>query len=173
MQMRALTEPVGLSLPDEAVVWWSYHDGTDAPEGMPSRAISPSQTLLSLEEALSRRRMLRDVNRVTGDQVRGKGKLWPELWEDTWLPILTWDGPTIVIDCADNCGRITPIRRIEFGDLSSEQIHEIRAPSIGAMVHMWIGAIREHVWKWDTATGNWSYDYVKDMPLDWKLTAFM
>jgi hypothetical protein len=49
-QMDALTEPHGFRLPDEAALWWSWHNGSGTAELMPTRrAASLEATMAAFE----------------------------------------------------------------------------------------------------------------------------
>ncbi len=172
-RIEALMRPTAMRLPEEGVVWWMHHDGSDAPVGTRGDEISPQQSLLSLEEALEVREILELVNWRTGREVRLTGGHWTDLWEDTWLPILAKDRPTIACDCAREYRVTTPLRRVAHGDLTTEETYEIRVPSMGTMVQMWIDAIKDGIWTVDPATGFWNHGYWDGIPMEWKMMGFM
>ena len=56
-EMDALTEPVGIILPEEARVWWGWHDGTDPLKIDPIRGeqfamLAPGRIFLPLGQAV-------------------------------------------------------------------------------------------------------------------------
>lgn len=170
-QVHQLMAPTYLHPPQEVVVWWTYHNGTDLSAG-PKRYISPSKDLISLEEALSLRESMELVNWRMARQSRLDDVPWDDMWRDGWLPLIVRDRPMIVCDCSREYRRTTPLRRSEIGDLAAEQTYEVRAPSIGTMVQLWIGAIRDGLWTINPETGSWQRDW-DAMSLHWKLTGFM
>jgi hypothetical protein len=65
-EMDALTEPLGIVLPDEARVWWGWHDGTDPLvidpiQGAKFAMLAPGRIFLPLSHAVRQCQTLREV----------------------------------------------------------------------------------------------------------------
>lgn len=46
-QMDAITEPQGFSLPDEAALWWGWHNGSGTAELMPTRRVGGLEVVMA------------------------------------------------------------------------------------------------------------------------------
>ena len=65
-EMDALTEPLGIVLPEEARVWWGWHDGTDPHfidpiQGGKFAMLAPGRIFLSLGDGVKQCQSLREV----------------------------------------------------------------------------------------------------------------
>jgi len=111
--MDAITAPLGLRLPDEARVWWGWSNGAPRhPSGLP---------YLPLEEAVD---LYRSVRRMADDVAGGapagaahaSADFW---WERAWFPITrSGHGSTVACDCGVARGEPTPIRVIDWENVS-------------------------------------------------------
>lgn len=115
-QMDALTEPHGFCLPDEAALWWGWHNGSGTAELMPSRR------LLNLEEAVE---TLAAVE-ATMEEVHGLSRLLPVVNEQPWL----W------FDCRGAPDAAVPVYASYKGDQPW-----VAAGSIGDMVLILIAGL--------------------------------
>ena len=66
-QIDALTAPYGIELPEEARVWWRWHNGSDADVADPAWYFLPSRHILSLQYALGEHANERDLMREAGE----------------------------------------------------------------------------------------------------------
>ena len=127
----------GLGAPEELVVWFEWHDGEIVVDG--ANYVSPTASLLSLENALSRQ------SHWTDDEDENWGVPLG------WLPLVNANfGPAI--DCMGDPRDLPRLRyrNEEFGD------HEnCRAVSLCTLVAWWIFAIENGAHVRDPATGVW------------------
>jgi cell wall assembly regulator SMI1 len=148
--MQAATEPLGLTLPTEARVWWGWHDGTASTTG--TSALGLDLLYLPLATALALYgKQLSIAERVAA----GPDPLKPEdVWPPTWLPLSTkGNGAMMVCDCAVAEGVATPIRHFhhEFHDQSRTPV----ADSLGTVVLWWIDALDQGAWTYDRELPRW------------------
>jgi cell wall assembly regulator SMI1 len=71
VEMDAMTAPIGLRLPDELRIWWSWHDGVDPQPlgpGGPEGDVGVGLSYLSLREAIEL------YNRARGEFVEDEGE---------------------------------------------------------------------------------------------------
>jgi hypothetical protein len=134
-EMDALTEPLGIVLPDEARVWWGWHDGTDPLvidpiQGAKFAMLAPGRIFLPLGHAVKRCMIWREV--------LWTGKESHDLWRQ-WLPLNTLEDPTILDCAADAPARVF---RLEF------QFADRRRglPSLGTLVDAYIEAFDVGAW---------------------------
>jgi hypothetical protein len=134
-EMDALTEPLGIVLPDEARVWWGWHDGTNPLGIHPIRGeqfamLAPGRIFLPLGHAVQQCQRLREV-------------IWEDkephdLWRQ-WLPLNTVEDPTILDCAADAPARVF---KLEF----QFQDRRIGLPTLGALIDAYIEAFDAGVW---------------------------
>jgi hypothetical protein len=101
---------VGLQAPDEVVIWFGWHDGTDSvPRGLFSKfSQEPENCLLgrwlslTMEQAVARREADWEIFRDAG---------LPDVDEiDTWFPLLVFGGtPTLCVDCGGDPAATVPV----------------------------------------------------------------
>lgn len=134
-EMDALTEPLGIILPEEARVWWGWHDGTDPHfidpiQGEKFAMLAPGRIFLPLGHAVRQCQTLREVI--------WEGKEPHDLWRQ-WLPLNTLEDPTILDCAADAPARVF---RLEF------QFADRRRglPTLGALVDAYIEAFDAGAW---------------------------
>lgn len=134
-EMDALTRPLGIVLPEEARVWWGWHDGTDPISVDPIRGgqfamLAPGRIFLSLGRAVRRCQRWREI--------LWEGKESHDLWRD-WLPLNTLEDPTI-LDCAvDAPARVFRLE-FQFPD------RRLGLPSLGTLVDAYIRAFDAGMW---------------------------
>lgn len=150
----------GLELPDEAVVWWSFHNGA-VPEAR-YRCL-PAGDVMSIEEVIEGCRIMRNVSATyIVDMMRSRLPSIP-LFEVWWLPILNPDGGNrILFDASVRPEEPSPIRRYTHGgDVMAD--HAIVARSIGEMVRGWIRAVDAGWYRFDEERGFWDGSYWEGM----------
>lgn len=136
--------PVELALPLEAQVWWQWHDGVDhvAPGWwvpLHEQIGDSNLALLQLSEAVDK---YWDYRRLA---VRAEPDSPERLFRRSWFPILRFDGHPAVIQCGSSADVSGPLRLIEWQD---ELFDEVRAPSLTALVAVWVELLETGVWKW-------------------------
>jgi hypothetical protein len=145
--VREVFDRNGLVAPDEAVVWFSWHDG-------PTRVPGGNQPLplfdtWSLDEADDRRHS-------DGAQQMGSG---PDDWDPNWFQII---GPNagIAIDCSEPPQRPALVRALshtrEMGTQREQTLQQV--VSLCTPVTWWIEAIREGWYEWFPELNGWEYD---------------
>ncbi len=158
-EMNGLAAGAHLRLPDEARLWWGWHDGVPAEfYGILRQLGGPSFQFLPLQEALD----LYEVQRATARRAvsRGDKSEWgnPDFWWDpSWLPITEspTSNVTIACDCSVRAGDPTPIRGY-FWDAAVESRTPATA-SFGELVEWWLQAFSTGAWFYDQELGRWEY----------------
>jgi hypothetical protein len=150
-EMKDTVASLSLRLPQEARIWWGWHNGSPG-YGLAKIAVPVGDKLLSLTEAVEVHKECRDL------AVRLVEPDMPELanpddrWSASWLPITGPQTPT-VIDCSHPELPITPVRSINFQYVEASK--DVGAASLGQMVTWWIGAIDTGAWQWDRSQHKW------------------
>ena len=134
-EMDALTEPLGIVLPEEARVWWGWHDGTDPHfidpiQGGKFAMLAPGRIFLSLGDGVKQCQSLREVG--------WEGKEQHDLWRQ-WLPLNTLEDPTMLDCTADAPARVF---RLEF----QFRDRRLELPTLGALVDAYIEAFDSGAW---------------------------
>jgi cell wall assembly regulator SMI1 len=147
-----ITASVDLTLPDEARVWWGWHDGS------PGWAHGTylgycGEELVSLQTATEIARSLRDLASefIDGGEVDASHAPW----SPAWLP-LARTRYAVALDCGVASNEASPIRNVSFEDFASAR--EIVVPSLGTLVSWWCEAIDEDAWTWDHERKRWLMD---------------
>jgi hypothetical protein len=133
-RLDELAAAYGFTLPHEARVWWSWHDGS-SDNRRPNAEPFPGWWLPSLERCIERaaREWERYVD-IYGDDVED------EVWRRSWLPVLTdIAGEHIVIDCVDGLERPSPLYLVERTSMRDR--FQARTASFGQLIEWWIEAI--------------------------------
>lgn len=151
-EMDTLVAPLGLRLPAEARIWWGWHDGAET--GLVSHSIGNFIAPLRLAAAVEQYgQVLEDAATVAGDD----DSVAPEeFWRQDWFPFAMPTRALLACDCSVASGAATPIRYVDF-EFPAESREPV-APSLGAVVSLWIEAID---------CGAWTYDH--DRPGGWEL----
>ena len=135
--ITALVGPLGLTLPEEARIWWGWHDGvTEATAN--GWQIGPSLGFYSLAEAVDEYRWI-DDNMEERDFPR------------SWLPLTADEGGPLAVDCAAD-PVVAPVKSIDF-----EVDIFPGGDSLGDVVELWIEAMSTGAWSWNPA-GYWDRD---------------
>ena len=142
-EIEDIMAPVGLDLPFEARMWWSWHDGG-------AGEIGPDLPFLPLAEAVSRYEVF------LGLSVEIAGPKAVRMWDPTWFPITDASIGPIVVDCSVRRDEPTPIRQINW-ELPPEEAARPQAESLGEAVMLWIDAYATRVWSFDREAGAWDY----------------
>lgn len=108
-----LTRPVGLKLPSEARLWWSWHNGAERPlEGGSAdfRLMTPAFQFLSIEEAIESYVQSRELVRMVAESEVGPEEV--DAWVDSWWPPhlfpITKSAGAVVCDCRTREAEGTP-----------------------------------------------------------------
>lgn len=133
-EMDDLTVPLGIVLPDEARVWWGWHDGTDPHfidpiQGGKYAMLAPGRIFLPLSDAVGQCQTLREVI--------WEGKEPHDLWRQ-WLPLNTLEDPTM-LDCTPDAA--ARVFRLEF-----QSDRRLGLPTLGTLVDAYIEAFDAGAW---------------------------
>jgi len=142
--------PLGIDLPEEARVWWKWHDGAD-PDG--DRWISPRAfAYVSLGEATLIREEVRQQAQRAGTPDAPPPMDEPDYWwAPSWFPLGS-SGGTVACDYSVARHEPSPIRVVDWWD---EEFHRPKAASLGQMVSWWIDAFDRGAWYFDRERGVW------------------
>lgn len=148
-EMAAVVGPLGLELPEEAVVWWGWHDGAAHHEGDFStmRLLGPFGEFQPLQAAVEHCRMRREIaHEVAPDQV-------DLVFAATLFPLL--DFGDIAVDCAGPPSAPAPVWQTNP--------HTVDAPvvvsrSMGELVGWWLEGLRTKAYVWLPQEQNWLID---------------
>jgi len=167
-EIDALTGPLDLDLPEEARVWWGWHDGVAR---HPSGLLVYQQMggiglpFFSLEEAVARYRSRRSMAVDAATHGRpgeplSSADYW---WHPSWFPITDTDwAATIACDCDVAAGAPSPVRVVHWEDYS--EAGAVAASSLGEVVRWWIEALDSGRFRYDAARNAWWADRA-DTPL--------
>ena len=122
-EIDALLEPLGIDLPEEARVWWRWHNGFVPGSSQLSRQITPSRWLTALETAADLYADMRDPMRDAGDP---EGLLSP-----------VGEQPTVYVQCAGSKDAPGPV----YSQSAWADRPRLVLPSIGELVMTWISYI--------------------------------
>jgi hypothetical protein len=138
----------GWELPDEARVWWSWHDGAPGTYvDPPDFALGGSWVLLSLDEALARL----DWSREIASMAVEPGMTVEDLWPRSWLPITrAVNGDCITVDTAAPRGSPSTTRLFRQGDV---ELVAAALPSLAALIDVWLQALRTGAWRYEPGWG--------------------
>jgi hypothetical protein len=146
-QIDALLQPLDIDLPDEARVWWRWHNGFlfDSPQR--SRQITPFRWLTALETAADEYACMRDPMRDAGDP---EGLLAP-----------VGEQPSIYFHCAG--AKDAPVPVYSQNDYTDRP--RLVLPSIGELVMTWISYVDRGVFA-TNPDGTWIVRSEKPYPPD-------
>jgi hypothetical protein len=128
-QMNALTEPHGFRLPEEAALWWGWHDGAGTAE------LTPTRRLVTLESAM------RGFDQVQSGM--------SDAWGLTGLVAVVNEQPWLWFDCRGEPDTPVPVYAGFKGDEPW-----IAAESIGDMVLILIAGLEAGAYSTDER-GEW------------------
>lgn len=167
-QIDLATAPLGVKLPAEPRLLWSWHDGADLLEsdenGLDLISAGPGNCLAPLHEAVSESTRWREWALETEPDDPDSR------WQKSWLPFI---GEYSVIDCSGDTGAVSPIRNTHpFSE--PEDYGGIVLPSLGALVLLWIEALETGLWEWDPSEnkGAWQLHQDRESPTTRALRAF-
>lgn len=143
-EMDRLSAPVDIDLPEEARVWWRWHNGF-VPSASPlDRDLTPRRPLLDLEMSIEEYAAVRaEMREIYGAEARLR-------------PVA--DEPWIYFDCAG--AREDPVPIYVSGHAED---HRLALPSIGELVAAWTGLIDRGSFTTDD-DGLWQWDFEKIPP---------
>jgi hypothetical protein len=145
-----ITAPLGLRLPVEARIWWTWHDGVDVRLG-PRAELGPGLPFLPLEAATGLCRQLREqAVEVWGE----RADYW---WRPSWFPITERLG-AIRCDCAVEEGAPTPIFWADSHDHDANGLTNPKLEALGSLVGWWVEALVSGAWRYDHDNDRWDRD---------------
>jgi hypothetical protein len=138
-QIDALLQPLGIDLPEEARVWWRWHDGIlkDAPH---PTEISPGRAHLPLRYVAERYAALADEMSELDDI-------------DALLAPVT-EKPALYFHCAVPRDAPVPV----YSQNDDVVAPRLVLPSIGELIVGWIELIDRGVWR-TNPDGTWAWDH--------------
>jgi cell wall assembly regulator SMI1 len=160
-QQDRMLAPLELRLPQEARLWWRWHDGVTLVRA-PSiqRTIGPGFEYLPLAEAIVQYHRCRDAAREVAST---PGQSPPvnnpdHWWAPHWFPVtLTGYGGVVACDCSVDDALRTPIRMVWWA--GRESYADPVTQSFGEMVSWWIDAMETGAWHFDTGHGEWQANH--------------
>lgn len=147
-----LMAPLGLELPEEARVWWRWHDGADLTGTSGEWAFSPAGSVVftPLARQVEHYREMPSRSSALAGRAGRDEDFW---WRPSWFA-LTQGRPEVVCDCAAP-GPASPIYAYDVS--MWEGLHTPRADSFGQVVTWWIRAYDDGIWRYDH--GKWTLDF--------------
>ncbi|MEY2515755.1 MAG: hypothetical protein QOJ89_3113 [bacterium] len=139
-EIDALVQPLGIALPEEARVWWRWHDGLRPGRGPQSWDLLPGRSLLSLEDAL-------DLFVPEREHMADDG------FPDMLLTPVTRH-PIILFGCDGAPDAPVPVYVM---DDWSDEAPRLALPSIGELVLTWTSYIDTGIVT-TGPDGDWLYD---------------
>jgi len=153
-EIDALTARLPHRLPAELRTWYGWHDGAklDLPVG--PWHLGNGLNLLPLQVAVERHDFLAQPELRSGVPAVD--------FRDEWLPICWFGTCYIAVDTSGDASAPCPVHALDtHGDI---EWTKVRAPSLLAMVLMWVRALDEGYWVWDPENG-WEFHY-NELPAD-------
>jgi hypothetical protein len=137
-RIRSDFDAVGLTVPDEVIVWFSWHDGPLSESLGP--ALLPKFTFYSHAEAIKSYQSGYGLSRGTE----------PWEWDPDWFELMGEPGG-LAVNCAAPRDHPPLIRAIDFaaGLGTSPEAVELQAVSLCTLVTWWIEALRNEWVAWD------------------------
>jgi cell wall assembly regulator SMI1 len=156
-EAQSAVEPLGITLPDEVLIWLSWHNGLrpDANLYWPASLVGPNGlALLSLEQAIDEyRSRLRQ-----GTELAYIARPGEVMWAPEWFPLCSADASILAADTSVAPTAPTPLRMVdwEYGDWM-----EPVTDSLTSLVQLWVTALEERLWWFvpDLTGGAWDSDY--------------
>ena len=165
-QISEVEASLGLRLPTEARLWWSWHDGVPATAVRfgRERSFGPGFEYLPLSEAVQlygKQRELSVEAAEGNDPPMDDPHYW---WAPSWFPITrSGSGEVVVVDCNAAPGEPTPVRLIDWW---LEDFHEVRTASLREVVAEWIDAFDTGRWRWvNEGGGRWERELLPGFQL--------
>ena len=165
--MAAITDPLGLRLPDEARVWWGWHDGVPGIESAaPERHLGPGNFAYTpLTQAAQWYVRMRELAHLTARTVAERNQNDPYVdpertWPRTRFPLFAPNGYDVVaFECDVAAGAPSPIYYfdLEGGGFT----HDAGADSFAQMIGWWREAFAEGHIRYDPAQRVWHEDWAQ------------
>lgn len=151
-EMDRITAELEITLPDEARVWWGWHNGAGDTDGAwrKETTLGPGIAFDPLEVAVISCQTWREVH----------AEIDPSNWPSTWLPMSSLDDTAIIIDCASAHEPVTVQWYIAEGGTDGGP----DLLSMGDLVETWIGAIDCGGWWYDRGSKRWESDWERLPP---------
>ena len=157
-QIDEVLEPLGIArLPDEARLWWRWHDGVPAEAvnaGLERSMGAPGFEYLPLAEAAA---LYEKQSALAVAAAAGAGP--PPLdepghwWRSSWFPItVSATGTVVAVDCAAGPGAPAPVHAVDWWH---EDFRRPAAASLGEVVRTWIEAFDSDRWRWLAEDSRW------------------
>jgi len=153
------TAPLGLRLPVEARIWFSWHDGVPH-WGASSQLTSAGWMPLPMVDALGQYHQNR---RLSVELYEPSIEASPDAaWPPSWFPLaMVPGGDTLAVDCDVPEGHPTPVRAVTWEDVDYARP---KADSLTQAVEMWLRAIDEGLHGYSAEEG-W-YDRWPDITVE-------
>jgi cell wall assembly regulator SMI1 len=158
-ELAAAEVELGFALPHEVFEWFRWHNGIDL--GLVDSPYLPNGIkLTSLRQAIRGGRKMREE--------------YPSLpqagmvYQPAWLPITAPMETTFVADCSGAATDHTAPAPVHIVDMEHRNWIEPSAPSITAMLQVWITMIDEGYWRYDSGEDDWADTYA-EIPLEYRL----
>jgi cell wall assembly regulator SMI1 len=141
LDVLAATLPV--RLPEELRTWYRWHNGLDPSAADWTFALGNGRFLTSLQDSL----LSYQTCLITWECEELADEF---TYRPSWWPIAEFDNVDYVVaDTAGEPGGPCPVHAIGLRVDKSPDWNPVRAPSLGAMVRLWIQAIDDGWWRWD------------------------
>lgn len=145
-QIDELLGPLGIDLPEEARVWWRWHDGVVVTDPPTVTEISPGRTHLPL--------------RYVAEEYEALNGAREQLYGLTGLLNPVGDMPLVYFHCA--VARDAPVSIYVQNDYVGEP--RLVLPSIGELVIVWMELLDRGIWA-TRPDGQWDWDHAR-IPAD-------
>lgn len=162
-QIDELMAPTGLILPEEARVWWSWHNGV-ALEPLPGLGALHfglgGWDVLSLEQAVAEYWRNRSL---LGEPL--EPEIAPEMyWHQNWFPLMSFDANCVFFECPSALSTQMPLY---MQDHVWEDFQTAQATSLLEAMKFWLNVARGGYYRWDPGLQRWEVEY-GEIPLEWR-----
>lgn len=149
LEIQEATGRLGMSLPAEVSLWWSWHNGASLEVNSrindDHRSIGPENRLFTLDEAIRARE---ESMALATELAPTDPEHW---WKVSWLPITSRE---IAVDCVPSVSDSSLVRSTD-PNWDPENQGRIVAESVGELVDLWILALSNGIWNWDDQLGEY------------------
>ena len=153
-EITAAFKTIGLEPSSEALLWWSWRDGS-------TFDIVPGLGHVSLATALQVYEMLRRVAAETAADAKpplSDPDVW---WSPAWIPIFDTGGLSkIALDCSAELGAPSPLRQVDWDSVGVSHFAHAFAPSLGEYIGGAVKALAAGRYRYDPDQQTW-------LPWDW------
>lgn len=157
-EIESVFAGAGLTATREALVWWSWRDGS-------TLDVLPGLGHIPLRRAFEGYDILRQLAKQAGEEATGELRDPDAWWKPGWVPMFDTRGePKIVLDCSGLPDAPAPLRQVEWSSIGDSGFAEAFAPSLGDYVGKAVDALASGRYRFDAEQNIWVPTSWADLP---------